>query len=56
MSRDTVANPPSPYVAFGDIFTSPPLPPKVSRIIRMAPKENNKKENINALSIFFFLN
>ena len=37
MSRDTVANPPPPYVTFGDILMNPPLPPKVSRIIWMAP-------------------
>jgi hypothetical protein len=38
MSRDTL--PASPYVTFGDIFTNPhPLPPKVSRIILMAPNQ-----------------
>ena len=27
MSRDTLANPPPPYVTFGGIFTNPPPPP-----------------------------
>jgi hypothetical protein len=37
MSRDTLANPPPPYVTFGDIFTNPPFPLKCHVLFEWPP-------------------